>query len=175
MDKQEWWVWVAAGVVAIALSLWVLFAPGQASYVVGLAAAVYLLAAGAIGLIGELTTSRRTRSSLQVVAGIVGVVVGAVILWLAIVEWTSLDTAWTILAIGLVVSGGLGLFIALFARQGAFDWGPVVVNALLVLWGVLVFVARSRETELATWAGWILLGVGIVGVAWGLFARTRAQ
>ena len=171
--KQEWWVYIVAGVVAVALALWVLFAPGQAADVVGAAAAIYLLAAGGIRVIAELTTSRRNRSALLLLTGVVGAIVGALVLFLAFTDFASVDARWTILAAGLVAYGGLGVFINVFVLKGEFQWGPVLINGLLFLWGALVLLMQSREAQLTTWTGWILLAAGAVALGWGLYLRTR--
>ena len=171
--KQEWWVYIVAGVVAVALALWVLFAPGQAADVVGVAAAIYLLAAGGIRVIAELTTSRRNRSALLLLTGLVGALVGALVIFLAFTDYASVDARWSILAAGLVVYGGLGVFINVLVRKGEFQWGPVLINGLLFIWGALVFFMRSQEAELTTWTGWLLLAAGAVALGWGFYLRTR--
>jgi uncharacterized membrane protein HdeD (DUF308 family) len=159
------------GLVALGLGLFFLIDPTGASAVLGVLAAVYLLVAGAIHTLRGLTARRENRGSLLLIRGLVGLAIGVVLVGAFLLGVVSLPTGYTILAIGLIIFGALGLFTSLFNREGKpFAWGPVIVNAALLIWGLLVIFARS-SVNLPVVSGWILLIVGVAILAWTLLWR----
>jgi hypothetical protein len=47
----------------------------------------------------------------------------------------------------------------------------VIVNALLLLWGLAIFYFRSQEADLQNFTGWILVAIGVVRGVWGYLSR----
>ena len=171
--NSPWWLALIQGLVALGLGLFMLLDPTAASAVIGLLAAIYLLVAGIVHTIRGLARRRVVkRMNLMLIRGIVGLVVGGIILVIALFGIGSADFSRTILAIGLIIFGALGLFSSVFQRDGKkLAWGPVLVNLALVVWGVLVFFARSQNLNLTLISGWILVIVGVVILAWTFLGR----
>lgn len=148
------------GIIAILLGLYLLFGGDAAANNFVLVAAIYMLIAGIIELFRGTGTVSRYK-------GIVGVIVGALML---LFYAFGILGAWefSIFAIGAIIVGAMGLYSAFFARSGrSFEWGPVIVNALLVLWGVLILFT----TDLQTISGWILIAIGVIIALWGFVSR----
>ena len=119
-------------------------------------------------------SARGDRGSVGFYRGIIGLVVGGLLLLLAAFPVLSFQTGFLIFAIGVIIVGALGLYASLFARGGkSFDWGPVIINALLLLWGIAIIFFRTREAELQSVTGWILIAIGAVLILWGFFVRSR--
>jgi uncharacterized membrane protein HdeD (DUF308 family) len=151
--------------------------PLAASKAIGLLAAIYLLIAGIIHTVRGLARRRvLKRTNLMLIRGIAGLVVGGIILVMAVFQIGSLDFGYTVLAIGLILFGAIGLFSSFFQREGkAFAWGPVLVNLALLVWGILVFVGRSQNWNLALISGWILVLIGVVILVWTFLARKAPE
>ncbi len=173
--NSPWWLALIQGLVALGLGLFMLLDPTAASAVIGLLAAIYLLVAGIVHTIRGLARRRVVkRMNLMLIRGIVGLVVGGIILALVVFNIGTLAFGYTVLAIGLIIFGAIGLFSSFFQREGKrFAWGPVLVNLALLVWGVLVFFGRSQNVNLAVISGWILVIIGVVILAWTLLGRNE--
>ena len=171
--NSPWWLALIQGLVALGIGLFMLLDPASASKVIGVLAAVYLLIAGIIHTIRGLARRRVVkRMNVMLIRGIVGLVVGGIILVLAVFNIGTLAFGYTILAIGLIIFGAVGLFSSVFQREGKpLAWGPLLVNLALLVWGVLVFFGRSQNLNLAVISGWILLIIGVVILVWALLGR----
>ncbi len=170
MDNgRSWWVLLIEGIIAILLGLYLLFGGDSAAGNFALIAGLYIL----ITAVLELFRGRGTVSRYR---GIIGVIVGAVILLLYFVDLFPTRWDFTIFAIGVIIVGALGLYASFFARSGrGFGWGPVLINALLLLWGILIFFFRAQERDLQAISGWILIGMGAVAAIWGFLNRGDEQ
>jgi uncharacterized membrane protein HdeD (DUF308 family) len=165
MDSGKWWVSLIEGIVAVLLGLYLLFGGDAAAGVFALVAGIYVLVVGVLELWRGSGTVSRYR-------GLIGIIVGVLILFLYFVDifGTSLD--FTLFAIGVIIVGAIGLYASFFARSGrGFEWGPVLVNALLLLWGLAIFYFRSQEADLQNFTGWILVAIGVVMGVWGYLSR----
>ena len=173
--NSPWWLALIQGLVALGLGLFMLLDPTAASAVIGLLAAIYLLVAGVIHTIRGLARRRVVkRMNLMLIRGIVGLVVGGIILVIALFNVGTLAFGFTILAIGLIIFGAIGLFSSFFQREGKpLAWGPVLVNLALLVWGILVFLGRSQNLNLPVISGWILVIIGVVILAWTLLGRNE--
>ena len=173
--NSPWWLALIQGLVALGLGLFMLLDPTAASAVLGLLAAIYLLVAGIVHTIRGLARRRAVkRMNLMLIRGIVGLIVGGIILVLALFNIGTLAFGYTVLAIGLIIFGAIGLFSSFFQREGKrFAWGPVLVNLALLVWGILVFFGRSQNLNLPVISGWILVIIGVVILAWTLLGRNE--
>ena len=171
--NSPWWLALIQGLVALGLGLFMLLDPTAASAVIGLLAAIYLLVAGIVHTIRGLARRRVVkRMNLMLIRGIVGLVVGGIILVIALFNVGTLAFGFTILAIGLIIFGAIGLFSSFFQREGKpLAWGPVLVNLALLVWGILVFFGRNQNLNLPVISGWILVIMGVVILAWTLLGR----
>lgn len=165
--NDRWWIVLVQAIVAVAFGVFMLANPGQATTLIGLLAAAYLLISG----LSQLFAGTSNTSSIR---GIVGVVIGAGLILAGWFNFISLQMGYTLLAAGLIVYGALGLWAAFFDRgETRFSWGPILVNALLALWGVAVFFSRAQEANLTTISGWILVAIGVVVGAWAFLTRSK--
>lgn len=169
--NSPWWLGLIQGLVALGAGLYLLVDPTGARFLIGLLAAIYLLVTGLIYTVRGIIARRPGKSSLLLIRGIVGLVVGGVLLLMALFDIGTLDLGYTILAIGLILFGGMGLFSSLFKREGkSFAWGPVIVSGALLAWGLIVLFLRS-SINLPAVSGWILVIIGIVIIAYTVLGR----
>lgn len=169
--NSPWWLALIQGLVALGAGLFLLIDPTAATFLVGLLAAVYLLVTGLIYTVRGLIARRPGKSSLLLIRGIVGLIFGGILLAMAVFNIGSLSQGYTILAIGLVVFGAMGLFQSLLKREGqAFAWGPVIVSGALLVWGLIILFARANINIPAV-SGWILIIIGVVIIAYTILGR----
>ena len=167
-NGKNWWVTLIQGIIAILLGLYLLVGGNRAAEVFGIVAALYIL------IVGVIEIFRGNRQGVGFYRGIIGVVVGGLLLLLAAFDILSFYWAFTIFGLGVISVGALGLYAAFFDRGGRdFAWGPVFVNALLLLWGILIFVARMQDFDLQSISGLILVAMGVIIVLWGYFTRDK--
>ena len=172
MSKNSpWLLALIQGLVALGAGLFLLFDPTAASFLVGLLAAVYLLVTGLIYTLRGIIARRPGKSSLLLIRGIVGLIFGGILLAMALFNIGSLQLGYTILAIGLVVFGAMGLFQSVFKRDGkAFAWGPIIVSGALLAWGLIILFARS-SVNIPAVSGWILVIIGVVIIVYTILGR----
>ena len=172
--NSPWWLGLVQGLVALGVGVYMLVDPTGASALIGVLAAIYLLVAGIIHTVRGLAARSAGRGNLLLIRGIVGLAVGLILVAAALFNLVSLSTGFTILAIGLIIFGALGIFTGFFKRgDKPFAWGPVIANAALLVWGLLIIFARP-SINLATVSGWILVILGVVILAWTFLGRGAA-
>jgi uncharacterized membrane protein HdeD (DUF308 family) len=171
MDNgNSWWVNLLQGIIAILLGLYLLFGGDAAAGNIILVAGLYMLAAGLLALI------RGSKDRIGRYRGIVAVIVGALVILLYAVN--ILPTYWdfTVFAIGAILVGLLGLYSDFFDRGGRdLSWAKVLINALLVLWGAMIFFSRYQDFDLQNITAVILIVMGVVIAAWGYLTRDRDE
>jgi len=164
------WIWsVVRGVIALALGIFLMASDATATKAVAYALATYIAITGGLQTFSGLLNRDAPGSTTDRLRGLVGLIGGVALLVLLYFTQTSLPLIYTILAILAIVYGVLGLFESFFDRGGQyFSWMPVIVNALLVLLGALVFLSRPDRFNLQLWSGVVLtvMGAGIIGYAY---------
>jgi uncharacterized membrane protein HdeD (DUF308 family) len=169
--NSPWWLALIQGLVALGAGLFLLIDPTAAAFLVGLLAAIYLLVTGLIYTARGVIARRPGKSSLLLIRGIIGLIFGGILLAMAVFNIGSLSQGYTILAIGLVVFGAMGLFQSLLKREGKpFAWGPVIVSGALLVWGLIILFARS-SINIPAVSGWILVIIGVVIIAYTILGR----
>jgi uncharacterized membrane protein HdeD (DUF308 family) len=174
VKDNPWWMILIQGIIGVLLALYIFFAREQAILIFGLLAAGYVFVMGLIQAVASFTSDGV--SNTMKYRALAGLIIGIVLFGMYFFNVGSLQFGHTLLAIGLIVYGGLGLWAYFFDRGGnEFEWGPVIINALLVVWGVLVFIARGQDINLANISAWILLALGAAAIGWAFVVRSRTS
>jgi uncharacterized membrane protein HdeD (DUF308 family) len=163
------------GIFGLVFGLFLLVGQEGAGRLVGLAVCLYLLIDGAIETVQGLASRGRTGTTVGFIRGIIGLVVAAALLILHLgLDVLSYNTGMNILAAGLIVYGALGLYAGFFERDSRpVRWAAIIINALLVVWGILILVAHARDALLLTWSAIILIAIGVVGIGYGWYTRDQ--
>lgn len=175
MNSSNRWIWtLIQGILAAGLGLWALLDRNSVLSGLSYAAAIYVAIAGGIQTLRALLNWGQDDASTQLVRGLIGLIGGVIVLLMSYFTDTPVPTIVTILAIVLIAYGVMGLFSTIFARGGRpFEWPPVLVNALMIFLGVLVFVDKgAQDTDLMLWSSIILI---VAGAAMILYALTRQR
>jgi hypothetical protein len=174
-DGNAWWLPLIQGIIAIALGLFILLAQQTALIWIGTAAALYMLVAGLVLLVNVLFSRRRSLGSLTGIRGIAGVIIGGGLLIVSWFNLTDLATTYTLIAIGLIIFGGLGVAALIFEGRGCLTrLIGLAINGLLVLWGILIFVSRSQGFDLALITAVVLLALGAILIVYAFLSRGNA-
>lgn len=165
---KNWWSTLILGIIAIILGFYILLGGDAAAGNVALVAALYMLISGVISLF------RGNDDKIGRYQGIIAVIVGALVLFLYAFNILPTDWDFTIFAVGAIIVGAMGLYNAFFARGGRqFSWGPVLVNGLLIIWGIMIFFARVQDFDLQTVTAWILIIMGTIITLWAYLTRNK--
>lgn len=165
---KPWYLALVGGIFTLAMGLYTLLFPVSAANAIGLLAAVYLVIVGFILLIGGLGRSEGGALS-GTTRGVVGILVGVVLLASLAFGFMTDQTFGVVLAASLIVLGLLGVFAGFYDRgSGDFSWGPIIVNILLLAWGILIFLASGQGLNLTDVSGWALTAVGSITLLWAL-------
>lgn len=177
-DHSNAWIWtLIRGIFALALGLFLLVSGQTAPLVIAYALAIYATVVGVIQVFMSFLNRSAAGSKTDRIRGLIGFIGGGALLLLAYFNVLTLGAAYILLAIVLIVFGGLGIFEELFDRGGkSFAVMPLLINILLVVLGVLVFVSRSGQGfDLRLWSGLILTLMGVGLIAYGyLWQKKRA-
>ena len=106
-----WWVVLLQGVVLLALGLYVFFARPTTAVILGWVVALSLLASGALSLYLSLQATERTPvRQWTLIHGAVGVAAGLLAI---VIQFVSPGAALTVLGLGCLAYGGVGLYMLL--------------------------------------------------------------
>ena len=165
--RDNWWLSLVQGIIAIVLGIAILFNQQAASYVVTMLLAIYLFAVGVVDLF------RSGGQGLVLARSIAGLVVGGVLLLIGLLRpaFVSPQLVYTWLAIGLIVYGGIAIAALLVGRGGRrFSWVGILVNGLLVALGILILFSRGRF-NIPEIAAWILIAIGVIMSIFAFLSR----
>jgi uncharacterized membrane protein HdeD (DUF308 family) len=173
--NQPWWLRAAVGVVAIVLGIWALTSTEQALTVIGLIAGGYLLFAGIVATYGAWRVGGGF--NLAMIYGLAGIIGGLLLLFMAWQKPFDGSTTYAIAAIALMAFGAIGLALQFFVRgRKRIAWGAVLVNALLVIWGVLILFFNANEgSSLVQWSAFLLIALGVATAGWAGFQYWNAR
>lgn len=167
------WIWtLVRGIFALALGVFLLVGTSSAPIAIAYVLAIYMAISGAVQTFVGFTGRNAAGARTDRIRGLVGLIGGVALLLLAYFNVLTLASAYTILAVLLILYGLLGLWEAILDRGASrFRWMPILVNALLVVLGVLVFLSRSQNFDLRIWSGIVLSIIGIGVIAYASYMR----
>jgi len=167
-----WWVLLIEGIVAAGLGAALLLWPAAAQGWTLLFLAIVLATQGLLIIFSLLRGKRRGNFAL--VRGGASLIVGMVVILMAIFSFGDRLTAAWLLAIGLLVAGGLAIVAPFFEGRASSKRGDLLMAVfLLVLGGLLVYNVATGVNVLLLLA-WTLIAFGVALIALGILARSKA-
>ncbi|MCI0439728.1 MAG: DUF308 domain-containing protein [Chloroflexi bacterium] len=169
-----WLLVLAEGVVAVAAGIAVLVWPQETAGVMIVVFGGYLIVNGLLRIYAGMRAQSGSDAAkpMHLVRGGIGLVVGLLVVIQPLSEYMSLDVAVTILAIGLLLIGVIGLINAYEERSTR--WGTMVSSGLHVVLGILLLFSRDNSS-LIQWLGIAALVIGGLLVAYGLMLFRSAS
>ena len=169
-----WWVVLLEGLALLALGLYMFFAKPTTAVILGWVVALSLLASGALSLYLSLQTAERTLvRQWTLIHGAVGVAAGLLAI---IVQLFSPGAALTVLGLGCLAYGGVGLYLLLDKSLTALRRLSFISTIFyLVLGGLIVLHALGLGTLVTTLqiVSLLLIAAGIILLFWGIILRNE--
>jgi len=173
-----WWVVGLEGLLLLAAGIYVVAAPDDAKTAVRVIIGAFLLANSISNMMAGLNPSAQSNPVMpyRMLAAGSGLTVGIIVVLQPWTENIADNAARVILALGLLVSGALGLTGVFMTREsGGMNRGPIISGALNLGFAILLFYNVRHETLDMRWFGYAALagGVLVCGYAFALYkART---
>lgn len=173
-----WWIVLGEGVILIALGLYMLFAGSSANTLLGWGVALALLAGGALNLyLSSQATRQSPAQRWTMIHGLVGVIGGGLLILLQLFNVLTPRLGVTLLGIGCLAYGLVGLYMLIEKKLLALRRLSVVETVIFLALGGLLLLQALGVGALATMIQLINLVILIGGVAlviWGFVLRNSA-
>ena len=169
-----WWVVLLQGVVLLALGLYVFFAQPTTAVVLGWVVALSLLASGALSLYLSFQATERTPvRQWTLIHGVVGVAAGLLAI---LIQFVSPGAALTVLGLGCLAYGGVGLYMLLDKNLTAMRRLSFITTIFYLVLGVLIVLHALGVGTLATvlqLISLLLIAAGVILLFWALILRNE--
>ncbi len=169
-----WWVVLLQGVVLLALGLYVFFARPTTAVILGWVVALSLLASGALSLYLSLQATERTPvRQWTLIHGAVGVAAGLLAI---VIQFVSPGAALTVLGLGCLAYGGVGLYLLLDKNLTPLRRLSFIGTLFYLVLGALITLHVLGVGTLATVlqiVSLMLITAGIILFFWGIILRNE--
>jgi uncharacterized membrane protein HdeD (DUF308 family) len=173
---QNWWAFVARGLLAILFGLVAFFVPGATMLSLVFLFAVYTLADGIFAVISAVRAAKKSERwgplALEGVVDILASIAAVLMPGLTVVVFVLLVAAWAVITGGLMLSASFKLD----AEHGR--WWLALGGFASLVYGAALIVAPMLGALVLTW--WIgayalIFGVAMLALAVRLRARFKAS
>jgi uncharacterized membrane protein HdeD (DUF308 family) len=169
---QNWWAFVARGVLAILFGIIAFVTPGVTMLSLVLVFAAYAVADGIFAIVGAVRAAKAgERWSLLALEGVVGIIAGVAAVampGLTVVVFVTLIAAWAL------ITGGFMLAAAFRVDTDHGRWWLALGAVASIVYGALLVIAPMTGALVLTW--WIGAYALVFGVSMLIFAfRLRAK
>lgn len=159
--NAAWYIVLLEGIVAVAVGLWIVLHPSSARNDVIRLVGVYLAVTGLLGLVGDLRDRDGGIERYAVLRHLLMMAVGVLA---AVRPGVTSLIAWGAILVGLA-----GLLLLIVARDiGPARWGVLVVSAVFIVFGFLLFWALATGTFLFAVFGLALMLAGLLLVTYAV-------
>jgi uncharacterized membrane protein HdeD (DUF308 family) len=169
-----WWVVLLEGLALLALGLYVFFAKPTTAVILGWVVALSLLASGALSLYLSLQATERTPvRQWTLIHGAVGVAAGLLAI---LVQFVSPGAALTVLGLGCLAYGGVGLYMLLDKHLTAMRRLSFISTVFYLVLGALIVLHALGVGTLVTvlqLISLLLIAAGTVLLFWGIILRNE--
>jgi uncharacterized membrane protein HdeD (DUF308 family) len=169
-----WWVVLLEGLALLALGLYVFFAKPTTAVILGWVVALSLLISGALSLYLSLQATERTPvRQWTLIHGAVGVAAGLLAI---LVQFVSPGAALTVLGLGCLAYGGVGLYMLLDKHLTAMRRLSFISTGFYLVLGALIVLHALGVGTLVTvlqLISLLLIAAGTVLLFWGIILRNE--
>jgi uncharacterized membrane protein HdeD (DUF308 family) len=161
-DSSRWLLLGVSGVVAIVVGALLIVQPVAAATLLAVALGIYLLATGALAVIGGIANRDETWG-WQVAGGVCGAIAGIIVLLAPqFITLVTVFTLYFLLASAAIVLGAFEIMGGLM--RSPREWSSVIVGALQIVLGILLFVYSLSGGGLQ----WFIPLMGLSAIASGV-------
>ena len=169
-----WWVVLLEGLALLALGLYMFFAKPTTAVILGWVVALSLLASGGLSLYLSLQATERTPvRQWTLIHGAVGVAAGLLAI---IVQAFSPGAALTVLGLGCLAYGGVGLYLLLDKKLTVLRRLSFISTIFYLVLGALIVLHALGLGTLVTIlqiVSLLLIAAGIILLFWGIILRNE--
>ena len=169
-----WWVVLLEGLALLALGLYMFFAKPTTAVILGWVVALSLLASGALSLYLSFQATERTPvRQWTLIHGVVGVAAGLLAI---LIQFVSPGAALTVLGLGCLAYGGVGLYMLLDKNLTAMRRLSFITTIFYLVLGVLIVLHALGVGTLATvlqLISLLLIAAGVILLFWALILRNE--
>ncbi len=169
-----WWLVLLEGLALLALGLYVFFAKPTTAIILGWVVALSLLASGALSLYLSLQTAEHTPVRQWTrLHGAVGVAAGLLAI---LVQFFSSGAALTLLGLGCLAYGGIGLYMLLDKNLTALRRLSFIGVLFYLVLGALVALHVLGVGALVTilqLVSFLLIAGGVILIFWAIILRNE--
>ena len=169
-----WWVVLLQGLALLALGLYMFFAKPTTAVILGWVVALSLLASGALSLYLSLQATERTPvHQWTLIHGVVGV---AAALLAIVVQFFSPGAALTVLGLGCLAYGGVGLYMLLDKKLTALRRLSFISTIFYLVLGALIILHALGVSTLAAilqLISLLLIAAGVILLFWSFILRNE--
>jgi len=169
-----WWVVLLQGLALLALGLYMFFAQPTTAVILGWVVALSLLASGALSLYLSLQATERTPvRQWTLIHGAVGVAAGLLAI---VIQFVSPGAALTVLGLGCLAYGGVGLYMLLDKNLTPLRRLSFIGTLFYLVLGALITLHVLGVGTLATVlqiVSLMLITAGIILFFWGIILRNE--
>ena len=176
--EADWRVLIVEGAVLILAGVYLIADGERAEFILGLVVAAALLIDGIRQWLLGLRRLQRGRSrDLTLIRGAVGIVTGALVLTLSVLQQITVVGIRIAIGVGGLAYGLIGLALGIPAlRSRQPNWTAAVFDVLLIVVSILLLYRVATGDSivgLLTVTSWLVIGTGIAVVAVGVARRMR--
>ncbi|MBK7219557.1 MAG: DUF308 domain-containing protein [Candidatus Promineofilum sp.] len=169
-----WWVVLLEGLVLLALGLYVFFAKPTTAVILAWVVALSLLASGALSIYLSLQATERTPvRQWTLIHGVVGVAAGLLAI---VVQFFSPGAALTVLGLGCLAYGGVGLYLLLDKKLTALRRLSFISTIFYLVLGALIILHALGVSTLAAilqLISLLLIAAGVILFFWSFILRNE--
>ena len=176
--EADWRVLIVEGAVLILAGVYLIADGERAEFILGLVVAAALLIDGIRQwLLGMRHLQRGRSRDLTLIRGAVGIVTGALVLTLSVLQQITVVGIRIAIGVGGLAYGLIGLALGIPAlRSRQPNWTAAVFDVLLIVVSILLLYRVATGDSivgLLTVTSWLVIGTGIAVVAVGVARRMR--
>jgi uncharacterized membrane protein HdeD (DUF308 family) len=167
-----WWVVLTEGVIAFLIGLFIVLNPTQSGDILIRLVGAYVLFESVMAIIRLARGKAEPAAPGRWIRVGVGLVVGIIAFAYPWMTMMTPGSAATVLAIGLMVIGALGIYSIFVTRAAAgWRWGQMIVYGLYLVFAILIFNSNRSDTEpwILPTLGWVILIGGVALIGYGIW------
>jgi uncharacterized membrane protein HdeD (DUF308 family) len=165
-----WFLVGIEGLVLIGIGIYMVSSPSDARDVVRQLIAAIILINGLLEVIAGFRNPTNPLTPFRCLRGGVAVTIGLLVLLENVSDYLDADSSRTILAVGLLAYGLLGLVNVVAGREEyGLRIGPLITSALCIVLSILFFTSDQDDTSRIKLVGWVGIIFGVLLVAYGAY------
>ena len=173
-----WWVVLIEGIVLTGLGLYMFFAQAQTYLALAWVIALILTVSGLLNLYAAIGAGKSQNKQWAMIHALVGLITGLIIIVFLLFSLFLDEVGMTILGLGCLVYGGLGVYLTFNKTLASHRWLALLLPIFFVVIGALLLLQAIGVGTLAQTIqviNLIILLAGIVLLIWAFILRRESS